>query len=541
MDPAQTADLTALKARLQRIRDRLYDGLIEREVPMRLALLAALAGEHLLLVGPPGTAKSLLARRLHLAFRDAPYFEYLLTRFSVPEELFGPLSITALERDEYRRKTERYLPTAAIAFLDEIFKANSAILNALLTLLNEREFDNGGERARTPLISVIGASNELPESEELHALYDRFLLRHHVGFVSEAGFDALLDLRGDGLPEVAPEDRLDAALVAEVRRRARDVVVPDNVKEMLKQLRRWLPEQQITVTDRRWRKIVGLLQVAALTDGRAEVSIWDGWLLQFCAWEKPEQRALVQGWYEGIVGKTETEDPQHVIAVVSTWEKRLKQHQERQSQAMDRKGRPLFRRSDGRATTKTAMPTQLMRGSEPLYLGPAEIFKAGDRSNHQKGYTRSEVDYLWHNQTHWSTHNWPGRESYFDRPENRLLLGPPSPLAPLMEPMRYAEAHIADNLRQINAVHSNIASFIDQLDRHLASLTDVITTHMWVDTAFADTARRTLDGVRVTAVNLLARIDRVRTEFNVLPRMVDAATLDSQDGQTDDEDASEAR
>jgi MoxR-like ATPase len=135
-----------ITTRLRALRDKLSSGLVERDLTVRLALLAALAGEHLfLLLGPPGTARSLVARRLHLAFADASYFERLLTRFTVPEELFGPLSIKRLEEDRHERLTTAYLPTASIAFLDEILEANSAILNALLTLVDEREL--GGRKA----------------------------------------------------------------------------------------------------------------------------------------------------------------------------------------------------------------------------------------------------------------------------------------------------------------------------------------------------------------------------------------------------------
>lgn len=165
-----------LGPRLQEVLDAIEHGLVERTQAVRLALLAALAGEHTLMIGPPGTAKSELARRLHLAFRDARYFERLLTRFTVPEELFGPLSIQALEQDRYERHTAGFLPDASIAFIDEVFRANSAILNALLTLLNEREFDNGAGRQRCPLISVVGATNAVPEDEVAEAFFDRFLV-----------------------------------------------------------------------------------------------------------------------------------------------------------------------------------------------------------------------------------------------------------------------------------------------------------------------------------------------------------------------------
>ena len=156
---------------------RISDNLVEREEESRLVVLGCAAGEHVLFLGAPGTAKSALGRRL-ANICGGLFFQRLLTRFTTPEELFGPLSLRALENDEYKRRTDGFLPKATVAFLDEIFKANSAILNTLLTILNERTFDNGaGNREECPIRCVIAASNELPESDELDALFDRFLLR----------------------------------------------------------------------------------------------------------------------------------------------------------------------------------------------------------------------------------------------------------------------------------------------------------------------------------------------------------------------------
>src|SRR5262245_48171251 len=170
------ANVAAIGARFQEAARLLNDAFLDKQEIVRLLLISAIAGEHMILVGPPGTAKSALIRSF-AQLVDARYFEYLLTRFSEPNELFGPVDIRAFREGTYTRRTETMLPEAEIVFLDEIFRSNSAILNSLLTILNERRFSNGSKLIKVPLLSMFGATNEVPNDENLAAIFDRFLIR----------------------------------------------------------------------------------------------------------------------------------------------------------------------------------------------------------------------------------------------------------------------------------------------------------------------------------------------------------------------------
>jgi MoxR-like ATPase len=329
-----------LRDRLPSLLEALEAGLVERRRIVRLCLLAALAGEHSLLIGPPGTAKSELARRLHAVFRNAHYFERLLTRFSVPEELFGPLSIKALEEDRYERHTAGFLPDASVAFIDEVFKANSAILNALLTLLNEREFDNGSGR---PLITAIGATNEVPEDEVAEAFFDRFLVRVPVEPVSAAAFDSLLELDGNAAWTPPAEGiSLDAADIATLVNAASQVTLPTEVTAVLGQLRAQFAAEQTYVSDRRWVKIVRLLRMAAASEGRPAVQLWDLLLLPWCtAPDAPRQKA-VSDWLQARLGVRAAFSPPRLTRVVEAFEAQLDAELKANDLDYDESGRLRF-------------------------------------------------------------------------------------------------------------------------------------------------------------------------------------------------------
>lgn len=270
------------------LRAELVSKFPERAAVVDGALCAILASEHLIFIGPPGTAKSALVRAIAQAFGGI-YWERLLTRFSSPEEVFGPVSLKALEQDRFTRITVGKLPGAEFAFVDEIFKANSAILNSLLAVANERIFHNDGQPVHVPLITMFGASNELPEGKELEALFDRFLLRFEVNYlVRPAHLKSVLTA-----PEPKVTTQLDLKMLKAAQMEVAKVKVTDATIDALIGIRDALKQEGIIASDRRWKKSLKLVQATAWAAGEKQTSPEDLVLLSDCLWREPKERSKV--------------------------------------------------------------------------------------------------------------------------------------------------------------------------------------------------------------------------------------------------------
>lgn len=307
-------------------------GIYEKETEISLSLLAALAGESIILLGPPGVAKSMVARQLKTAFREAQSFEYLMSRFSTPDEIFGPVSIQKLKTsDTYERAVEGYLPTADVVFLDEIWKAGPAIQNTLLTVINEKIFRNGNREMHLPLKLLVAASNELPaKGEGLEALWDRFVIRiesrpikleknframlldSHADFLGPTDFTDSTDFSGftGGLGHADFADNADFSDLkitseeyAEWTERIDKIGVKEAVLDAISAIRKSLravnvdeaaERRNIYVSDRRWKNIVRLLRTSAFMQDREEVDICDLLPIYHCLWQEPEERDAIR-------------------------------------------------------------------------------------------------------------------------------------------------------------------------------------------------------------------------------------------------------
>lgn len=287
----QAVPVVTLRQQFVQIERDMNATFAEREREIRGLIIAALAGEHVLLLGPAGTAKSALANTFCSAIEQATFFQWLLTRFSTPEELFGPVSLDGLKHDTFRRVTRGKLPEAHVVFLDEIYKANSAVLNSLLTAANERAFDNDGGRHHIPLETIVGASNELPEGPELAALHDRFLLRYWVTYTKTP--DAFKRLLTGTEPAI--NARISLADLKAAQAEVQAVKVTDAAVDELFRLRAEVAVEGVVASDRRWRKAVRILKAAAWLDGATEVTPEAFPILAHVLWETTEQISKLMG------------------------------------------------------------------------------------------------------------------------------------------------------------------------------------------------------------------------------------------------------
>jgi MoxR-like ATPase len=249
-------------------------GLIDREALLELIVLAAVAGEHVLVVGPPGTAKSEAARRISKLL-GGRYFEYLLGRFTEPAELFGPIDLQKLRGGIIETRITGMLPEAEIAFLDEVFRGSTAILNTLLGILAERRFHGGSKVHEVPLRVCIGATNEIPEDESLAAFADRFLVQVFVEPVSDTLLEELLAVVDTPIEVTSVGEIADVDVLREAARRASLVQIRPLFADAVRVLR----QHGIALSDRRVVRTQRLLAAAAALDGREVADARDLWAM----------------------------------------------------------------------------------------------------------------------------------------------------------------------------------------------------------------------------------------------------------------------
>jgi len=303
-----------MAARLQQAARFLDQNFLDKQEIIRLLIISVIAGEHMILVGPPGTAKSALIR-LFSRLIEARYFEYLLTRFTEPNELFGPVDMAAFREGKYRRRVEGMLPEAEIVFMDEVFKANSAILNSLLTLLNERRYANGPNIIECPLLSVFGASNEVPNDDNLQALFDRFLLRvrsnnldsyHFHNLVNRGVANEMRQITGQG---AAIQALLSSQQLHQIHRSYNTLMsFSEEFLTSYKGLVFQIRSEGISVSDRRVVKLTKLFAASALFDGRTQVCDADFFVLKHI-WNSLDQSEILDEIVSPVVDRYYREHP----------------------------------------------------------------------------------------------------------------------------------------------------------------------------------------------------------------------------------------
>ena len=285
------------KEKINSIIKKLSEGLYEKEDIISFTFLCALAGKSVFLYGPPGTAKSLIVRRIASAFKESKYFGQLMNRFTTPEDVFGPVSLSKLKEDKFERQTEGYLPKADFVFLDEIWKSSPAILNTLLTIINEKIYRNGSVEEKVPLKILAAASNETPpKGQGLDAMYDRFIMRLLVNPAEDIdNFKSLIvDKDIDFNADLDEEDKISADYLESLKSNIEEVEVPSNIINIIISIKNEIDEynngnnEPIYISDRRWKNIVYILKASAYFSDRREILPTDCFLISNCIWTLEE-------------------------------------------------------------------------------------------------------------------------------------------------------------------------------------------------------------------------------------------------------------
>lgn len=388
-----------IRERIAKLLSLLNSGLYEKEETVRLALLSAIAGESIFFLGPPGTAKSMISSRIHHAFKEGTkYFEYLMNEFSTPDEIFGSVKLKGLDEGVYEKNTNGYLPEANVAFLDEIWKSGPAILNTLLTIINEKKFRNGDKVVKVPLQVLLAASNELPkEKSGLEALYDRFIIRTMVNPVSMENEESFFDLcEKSGKELIIPEDIKPKLLsIGEVQgwsEKINEIKLSATIKEVIMEIRRELEvknqeknreeKEKFYVSDRRWKKIIHLLKTSAFLCDREEVDLMDLQLITYCIWNTPKQREEVKSIVKEIVQEhglectTAIDDIEQQIKV---FEKYIDETFYQESKEEPK----LYKMQDGHSAYKLISPLNIRsydnQQIELFYISEKDVHKCYDR------------------------------------------------------------------------------------------------------------------------------------------------------------------
>lgn len=290
--------MVSQKERVNNIIEKLSEGLYEKKEIIALTFLCSLAGKSIFLFGLPGTAKSLIVRRISSTFKDSKYFGQLMNRFTTPEDVFGPVSLSKLKEDKFERKLDGYLPKADFVFLDEIWKSSPAILNTLLTIINEKVYRNGSQEDKVPLKALVAASNETPpKNQGLEAMYDRFIMRLLVNPVEDANnFKKLIvDKDINFNANIDEDNKFSTEEWKDLNTFIDEIRVPENILNIIMYIKNDIEKYNevnknnpIYISDRRWKNILYILKTAAYFSDREEILPVDCFLISHCIWTSKE-------------------------------------------------------------------------------------------------------------------------------------------------------------------------------------------------------------------------------------------------------------